>query len=66
VNDGGSARGEGVGPSQTKVGRSWRVDVALLEDIGVVGGASTLGEVGAVRGAKFWQPDSVISFRAET
>jgi hypothetical protein len=47
-------------------GRSWRVDVALLEDIGVVGGASTLGEVGAVRGAKFWHPDSVISFRAET
>jgi hypothetical protein len=32
---------------------------ALLENGGVVGGATTLG-------AKFWQPDDVVSFRAET
>jgi hypothetical protein len=38
---------------------------ALLEDGRVVGGAEAVGEDDGTLSEKFWQPDGVVSFRAE-
>jgi hypothetical protein len=65
AEDGGGPRGEGAGPSWTTAGRSWRSAGHSWRTAGWSEGRWRSGRTVAL-GGKFWQPDGVISFRAET
>jgi hypothetical protein len=65
AEDGGGPRGEGVGPSRTMVGCSWRSVGHSWRTAGWSEERRHSGRTATLSG-KFWQPNGVVSFRAET